>query len=138
MTSYVVISLVSGLLFGVLDGFINANPLAVRLYQVYKPIARDSVNMVVGFGIDILYGFLLSALFLTLYQTLPGTTGLLKGLSFGILVWLLRVVMAALSQWVMYRIPLKTLGYALLTGLAEMLVLGLLYGAGLNGTVSLF
>jgi hypothetical protein len=31
MTRYVIMSLVSGILFGVLDGLINANPLARRL-----------------------------------------------------------------------------------------------------------
>ena len=138
MDNYIVISLISGVLFGVLDGFINANPMAVRLNEVYKPITRDSVNFIAGIGIDIVYGFLLAGIFLVLYPSLPGGSGLLKGLSFGVLVWIFRVVMNVLSQWVMYKVPLKTLGYTLLTGFAEMLVLGLLYGAGLNSSISLF
>ena len=39
MISYIIVSLVSGILFGVLDSLINANPFARRLYEVYKPIA---------------------------------------------------------------------------------------------------
>ena len=138
MNNIFIIGLMSGILMGVLDGFINANSLAVRLYEVYKPIARDSVNMLAGFGIDIFYGFLMAAVFLVLYPAMPGATGLLKGISFGVVVWLFRVVMNVFSQWMMYKVPLKTLGYTLLTGLAEMLVLGLLYGAGLNSSLSLF
>jgi len=138
VTSYIVISLVSGLLFGVLDGFIHANPLAVRLYQVYRPITRDSVNFILGIGIDILYGFLLAGVFLVLSPSLPGANGLLRGISFGVLVWIFRVVMDVLSQWVMYKIPAKTLVYTLLTGLAEMVVLGLLYGAGFDPALKLF
>lgn len=32
---YVIVSIVSGLLFGLMDGLINANPLAVKLYVQY-------------------------------------------------------------------------------------------------------
>ena len=42
------------------------------------------------------------------------------------------MLMAALSEWMMFTLPLKTLFYQLLAGLAEMLVLGSLYGATLK------
>ena len=57
MSNYIIISLVSGVLFGVMDGVINGNPLAVRLFEVYKPIAKQSLNMVAGIIIDLAYGF---------------------------------------------------------------------------------
>ena len=38
MLRFVIIGLLSGLLFGVMDAAINANPLAQRLYAVYKPL----------------------------------------------------------------------------------------------------
>jgi hypothetical protein len=44
MPGYILFSIVSGILFAILDGVINANPLAQRLYAVYKPIARTSIN----------------------------------------------------------------------------------------------
>ncbi len=81
MTSYIIVSLISGVLFGVLDGLINANPLAVRLYEVYKPIAKTSVNFIAGIAIDLAYGFILAGLFLLLYPALPGASGLVKGVS---------------------------------------------------------
>jgi hypothetical protein len=132
MTSYIIVSIVSGILFGILDGLINANPIAVKLFEVYKPIAKTSVNFVAGIIIDLAYGFILAALFLLLYPSLPGGTGLVKGVSFALMVWFLRAVMSVASQWMMYKVPFKTLLYTLLTQLGEMLILGLLYGLALH------
>ncbi|KKS15860.1 MAG: hypothetical protein UU74_C0053G0004 [Candidatus Woesebacteria bacterium GW2011_GWA1_41_7] len=78
MLRYVVVSLFGGLLLGVLDGIINANPYAQKLFDVYKPISKTSVNIILGFGIDIFYGFVMAGLFLLLYKSLPGSTGLVK------------------------------------------------------------
>ncbi len=132
--TYLVVSLVSGILFGVLDGIINANPLAQRLYQVFKPLAKPSLNAIAGVAIDLVYGFVLAGLFLLLYASLPGDTGLIKGISFALGTWFFRVVMQVASQWVMYTIPIKTLLYTLAAGLAEMLVLGGLFGLTLAST----
>jgi hypothetical protein len=132
MTSYLIVSILSGILFGILDGLINANPLANRLYAVYKPIARPSISIGVGMIIDLAYGFILAALFLLLYPSLPGETGLVKGVSYALMLWFLRVVMSAASQWMMFKVPLKALLYTLLAGLGEMLVLGILYGLALQ------
>ena len=132
MTSYIIVSAISGILFGILDGLINANPVANRLFEVYKPIAKTSVNFIAGIIIDLAYGFILAALFLLVYPSLPGEVGLLKGVSFGLIVWFLRVVMSVVSQWMMYKVPLKTLLYTLLAGLGEMLILGILYGLALQ------
>ena len=132
MTSYIIISLISGVLFGILDGLINANPLAVKLYEVYKPIAKTSVNFIAGIAIDLAYGFILAGLFLLLYSALPGASGLVKGVSYGLLLWFLRVAMSVISSWMMYTVPGKTLAYTLLAGLAEMLLLGILYGMTLH------
>ncbi len=132
MLSYIIVSIASGILFGVLDAVIHANPFAQRLYEVYKPIARTSINPVAGSVIDLAYGFILAAVFLLLYKSLPGESGFVKGASFGILAWFFRVVMQTASQWVMFNVPGQTLFYALGTGLIEMLILGILYGLALK------
>ncbi len=132
MTSYIIVSVNSGILFGILDGLINANPLATRLFEVYKPIAKTPLNFVAGMIIDLAYGFILAALFLLLYPSLPGEVGLVKGVSFALMVWFLRVVMSVASQWMMYKVPLEALYYTLLAGLGEMLILGILYGLTLQ------
>ena len=132
MTSYIIVSVVSGILFGILDGLINANPIANKLFEVYKPIARTSVNFVAGMIIDLAYGFILAALFQLVYPSLPGEVGLVKGVSFALMVWFFRVVMSVASQWMMFKVPLKALLYTLLAGLGEMLILGILYGLALQ------
>jgi len=132
MIGYIIVSIISGILFGVLDGVINANPLAQRLYEVYKPIAKTSFNPLAGIVIDLVYGFVMAGVFLLLYKSLPGETGLVKGISFACLVWFFRVVMYAASQWVMFNVPVETLLYSLVAGLGEMLILGVLYGLTLK------
>lgn len=128
MIGYILVSVVSGILFGVLDGVINANPLAQRLYAVYKPIAKTSINPLAGMAIDLVYGFVMAGVFLLLYASLPGQAGIVKGIGFAVLVWFFRVIMAAASQWMMFIVPVKTLLYTVVAGLGEMLVLGILYG----------
>ena len=134
MIGYIIVSIVSGILFGILDGVINANPLAQRLYEVYKPIARTSINPLAGIVIDLVYGFVMAGVFLLFYKSLPGETGLVKGVSFAFLVWFFRVVMYTASQWVMFKVPVEALLYSLVTGLGEMLILGMLYGLTLKPT----
>jgi hypothetical protein len=134
MTTYLIVSVVSGILFAILDGLINANPLAQRLYEVYKPIARKAINPLAGIVIDLVYGFVMAALFLLLYKSLPGTTGLVKGASFACLAWFFRVAMSAASQWVMFNVPVKAALYSLAAGFGEMLILGVLYGLTLKPT----
>jgi hypothetical protein len=132
MTTYIIISIISGILFGLLDAVINANPLAQRLYEVYKPIAKTLINPLAGIVIDLVYGFVMAGVFLLLYNSLPGGIGLIKGLSYAVLMWFFRVAMYVASQWVMFKIPIKTLLYSLVAGLGEMLILGVLYGLTLK------
>jgi len=132
MTRYIIVSISSGILFGILDGVLNANSLAQKLFAVFKPIAKTSINPMAGILIDLVYGFVMAGVFLLLYKSLPGETGLVKGLSFALLVWFFRVVMYTASQWVMFNVPIETLIYFLVTGFAEMLILGVLYGLTLE------
>ena len=132
MYGYIIVSVVSGILFGILDGVINANPVSQRLYAVYKPIAKTSIQPLAGIVIDLVYGFVMAGVFLLLYNSLPGGTGLIKGVSFAVLAWFFRVVMYTASQWVMFKIPMQTLLYTLVTGFGEMLILGVLYGLTLK------
>jgi hypothetical protein len=132
MRNVIIIGIASGILFGLLDGMINANPVAVNLYAVFSPIARQSINIPAGMVIDVLFGFVLAGLFLLLYRSLPGSTGLKKGIAFAIIVWFLRVVMGAASQWMMFAIPETALLYTVVAGFFEMLILGIIYGATLK------
>lgn len=128
MIRFVVASLITGIVFGILDGLINGNPLAVRLLECYKPVARQSINIPAGFIIDLLYGFIICAVFITVSPAISSGSWVIKGLLYGTAIWLFRVVMNVLSTWMMLNIPVKTLLYLLIAGLFEMLILGLVNG----------
>ncbi len=59
MIGYVIVSVTSGILFGVMDALINANLIAQRLFEAYKPVSRLSVNVPAGVVVDLLYGFIM-------------------------------------------------------------------------------
>jgi len=128
MKRYIIVSIVNGVLFGVMDGIINANPFAQKLFTVYEPIAKTAINAPAGILIDLAYGFIMGAIFLLLYSSLPGKNGILKGLSFGLIMWFFRVLMNVASSWMMFEVPLITLLYIAATGLVEMLLIGFVYG----------
>jgi hypothetical protein len=132
MVRYFVVSIVNGILFGVLDAIINANPYAQKKFQVYKPIAKTSVNAPAGIIIDIVYGLVMGLIFLILYQALPGDSGIMKGLVFGLIAWFFRVLMSVITTWMTLKVPIATLFYVALTGLMEMVIIGIVYGAFLK------
>ncbi len=132
MLGYIVVSIAGGVLFGVLDALIHANPMARKLFDVYKPIAKASINPAAGIAIDLVYGFIMAGVFLLLAPSLPGDSGFVKGISFALIVWFFRVVMDVATRWMMFTIPVETLLYMLIAGLGEMLLLGMLYGLTLG------
>jgi hypothetical protein len=132
MTRYIIVSILSGILFGFLDWIINANTYAQRLYDFYRPIARTKINIPAGIVIDLAYGFIMAGIFLMIFESLPGQSGLTKGITFALIVWFFRVVMSAASNWMMFKVPFNTIVYYLLTGLVEMIILGFLYGLTLK------
>jgi uncharacterized membrane protein YagU involved in acid resistance len=132
MGTTILVGLLSGLLFAVLDMLINANPLARRLNALILPIARQKVNPAVGLAIDVVFGIVMAVLYVQLRPGLAGASGLARGLCYGSLAWFFRVVMAAASQWVMFPVSWRLTAYNLGTGLLEMLALGMLYGLTLS------
>jgi len=128
MIRFIISAVLTGLLFGMFDGLINANPYAIKLMECYKPIAKQSINIPAGIIIDLVYGFAISGLFLILFPALPTESGIIKGITIGIGMWFFRVLMNVLSSWMMFNIPIKTLVYILLTGFVEMILLGILNG----------
>jgi len=132
VTRFILVGVGAGVLFAFMDALLNANPLAQRLLAAYKPVMKEKIDAVAGTLVDLIYGIVMAAIFLILYDSLSGETGLLKGLSFGVLVWFFRVVMSVATEWITREIPQTTLLYNLLGGLLEMLVLGAVYGLTLN------
>jgi hypothetical protein len=111
-----------------LDGLSAANPVARRLYSVFTPIARTSVDFRIGIAIDLVLGFAMAGIFLLLYGSMPVLTGVERGLAYGLMVWFFRVAMQVASQWVTFNLPAGLLLYTLISGLLEMTLIGLFYG----------
>jgi hypothetical protein len=86
MTRLIVVGLGAGLLFLVLDGVIHANPLAQSLYAAHGPLARPGANALLGSMIGLAYGVVLAALFVCLHPSLPGRSGVAKGMAVGLVV----------------------------------------------------
>ena len=89
MLRYIIVGLASGLLFAILDGVIHANPLARKLYAVYQPIARTSLNPLVGLAIDIAFGFIMAIVFLLIRSTRARSQSIGKNIPFWTAFWLL-------------------------------------------------
>jgi len=128
MLRRVLVGLGAGALFLVLDGVLNANPLAQTLYTAYQPIARGSVNALAGSAVDLAYGVILAWLFVMLQPSLPGRTNLLKGVSFGLVVWFLRVVMRVAGEWIVTTVPVSAHAYTLASGLVQALLVAAFIG----------
>ena len=128
MIRFIITAVLTGLLFGIMDGLINGNPYAVKLLECYKPIAKQTINVPVGLVIDLLYGFVISGIYLIILPSLPTEIGIIKGLTYGLGMWFFRVLMGVISNWMMFNVPAKTLFYVLIAGLIEMVILGVLNG----------
>jgi hypothetical protein len=128
MIRFILIGALSGILFAILDGIINGNPTAQKLMESYSPIAKTSINMPVGIIIDLFYGFVMCGIFLLLYNSLPTDNPVIKGVIYGLIIWFFRVLMSVLTTYMTLQIPLKTLAYILVTGLVEVIIIGIFYG----------
>jgi hypothetical protein len=128
MLRYIVAAVLTGILFGTMDGLINGNPYAVKLLECFNPIARQTINVPTGVLIDLFYGFAISGIFIIIMPVLPAESAIIKGMIYGLGMWFFRVLMGVISYWMMFNIPAKTLVYLLLTGLFEMIILGIING----------
>ncbi len=51
LVGYFLAFIFTSILFSVMEGIVNANPLARDLFRVYAPIARKSFNLTAGMRI---------------------------------------------------------------------------------------
>lgn len=124
--------MLSGILFALLDGIINGNRISQRLMECYKPIAKTNINISIGFSIDMFFGFAMCAIFVLLYDSIPGETGFAKGIAYGFIIWFFRVFMSVFTIYMTQKVPIKTLAYMLITGFLEVQIIGIFYGLTLR------
>ena len=101
--------------------------IAISTSPVYSPYSELAIwktppNISAGLIFDLINGFILVAVYTVIYNGIPGE-GWQKGLNYGIIVGLFRVVMTSFSTIVMYNIPLILVITSLITGYIEIVIL---------------
>ena len=115
-------SIITGILFLILDMFIGI--LTSPIFSPYSnlPIWKTPPNILAGLVFDLVNGFILVLVYMTIYKGIPGI-GWKKGFFYGIIVGLFRVVMMSFSIIVLYNVPLILVFTNLVTGFIEIVIL---------------
>jgi cellulose synthase/poly-beta-1,6-N-acetylglucosamine synthase-like glycosyltransferase len=127
----VVAGIVASVLFLVLDaalgtagGFIGAEAFDLPFEQ---PPGIEA-KMKFGLIFELINGFMLAVIYAVIHPSLPGQ-GWKKGISYGLIVWGLRVVMWAFSTYMMTDMAPVLIVINGVTGLIEVLILGIVIAA---------
>jgi hypothetical protein len=124
-----VLFLVLDMALGMLGGWLGRRFFGLSSTQP----AGIEAKMRLGLVFELINGFLLALIYAVIHTSLPGV-GWVRGLSYGLIVWALRVVMWAFSTYMMTDLAPATIGITVGTGLIEVLILGVVisvvYGAG--------
>ncbi len=126
---------IMGIAFLVLDIVSFANPLVASISTPYmnlpiwkftNPTAPGTSNIsFLPFIFELVNGILLVEIWFLINKSIPGK-GWMKGLNYGVLVGLFRVVMGAFSTYVMYTVPDLVLVTNSFVSFIEILILGIL------------
>lgn len=114
-----ILFLVFDMLFGSLGGFIGAQVFGLPFDQPSGIEAKIQYGLI----FELINGFMLALIYALIHPSLPGQ-GWKKGISYGLIVWGLRVVMWAFSTYMMFDIPTVSIVITVVTGLIEVLILG--------------
>jgi hypothetical protein len=115
-----VLFLVLDAVLGTAGGFIGAEVFGLPVEQ--PPGFEAKVRY--GLIFELINGFMLAVIYAVIHPSLPGQ-GWKKGISYGFLVWGLRVVMGAFSTYMMTDMPPILIAITVVTGLIEVMILGI-------------
>jgi hypothetical protein len=117
-----VLFLVLDAVFGVVGGLIGKSVFGLAAGQ------PDESKMMLSPVFELINGFMLTAVYAIIQDSLPGK-GWKKGISYGLIVWGLRVVMWAFSTYMMTDLSPILIGITVTTGLVEVLILCIVIAA---------
>ena len=127
----IVAGIVASVLFLVLDaalgtagGFVGAQVFSLPFEQ--PPGIED--KMMIAPVFELINGFMLAVIYAVIHPSLPGR-GWKKGISYGLIVWGLRVVMWAFSTYMMTDMAPVSIVINGVMGLIEVLILGIVIAA---------
>lgn len=120
---FVIAGIVASVLFLVLDAVFGvAGGLIGELVFGLAAGQPDESKMMLSPVFELINGFMLAGVYAVIHDSLPGE-GWRKGLSYGLIVWGLRVVMWAFSTYIMTDMSPILIGITVVTGLVEVLIL---------------
>lgn len=114
-----VLFLVLDMILGAAGGFIGAQLFGLPFEQ------PPGIEAKIKFGLifELINGFMLALIYAVIQPALP-SQGWKKGISYGLIVWGLRVVMWAFSTYMMTDMSSILIAITVVTGLIEVLILG--------------
>ena len=112
------------LIMGVVFGGMSAEMYKLSPQVFWKPMGGDWFSKMVM--LDIVSGLVLACIFSIIKGALPGT-GLIKGLSFGIIVWLVGPLLGLTMTYLTMAIRAKLIGIWALNGLVNYCIAGLVF-----------
>jgi hypothetical protein len=119
-----VLFLVLDAVLGMAGGFVGAQVFGLPFEQ---PSGIEA-KMKFGLIFELINGFMLAVIYAVIHPSLPGR-GWKKGISYGLLVWGLRVVMGAFSTHMMTDMSPILIAITVVTGLFEVLILCIVIAA---------
>ena len=108
------------MVLGTAGGFIGAQVFGLPVEQ--PPGFEAKVKF--GLVFELINGFMLAVIYAVIHPSLPGR-GWKRGISYGLLVWGLRVVMGAFSTYMVTDTPPILIAITVVTGLIEVMILSI-------------
>lgn len=131
LTRLLIAGIAASLLFLVLDAALGmiGGLVGARVFGLApQDPSQIQDKMAYGLVFEVINGFMLTVVYAVIHYSLPGQ-GWAKGISFGFLVWGLRVVMWAFSTYMMFDVQAVSIAITTFTGLIEVLILGVVISA---------
>jgi hypothetical protein len=116
--------IVASVLFLVLDAILGITGGLIGQQVFGVPAGQPpEAKMMIGLIFELINGFMLALIYAVIHPGLPGQ-GWKKGISYGLIVWGLRVVMWAFSTYMLTDMSPVLITITVVTGLIEVLILG--------------
>jgi hypothetical protein len=115
-----VLFLVLDAVLGMAGGLVGAQVFGLPFEQ---PPGIEG-KMMISPVFELINGFMLAVIYAVIHPSLPGQ-GWRRGISYGLIVWGLRVVMWAFSTYMMTDMAPILIAITVVTGLIEVLILGI-------------
>lgn len=122
LKKFIVCGVATGILFLFLDVAVAIATSPILSPYSSLPVWKNPPDIAAGTLFDLVNGFILAGVYSIIYKGIPGE-GWRKGLNYGIMVGLFRVLMAAFSTLVVYNVPQEVVLVNLLAGYAEIVLL---------------